>query len=434
MPNDEFAHARRADQLALLTGEHDGVAWDSEDRDDFSYLYDPDVLLVRTDDTDRVHEVRNALNEAEVFVGEVGEPADEEELPPPEQGERPDLMVRRLPLPRRRDGDPRAVPLALEILDDLGLNTEEESWATPDHWIHLSSNTRLCPATEPEHPGKRGPWPKPSPDQSRGHGVTVSVVDSGWHDPAAHLLASKWLKGVHGDDEYNGPTLRPYAGHGTFIAGVIRCVAPGTQVFVERFIHGGFALRESSMVRQIQQALGRLDPPQLINLSAGATTRKKRPLLSFERLWANHLSQLGESCLLVAAAGNDATADPLWPAAFEWALGVGSLDHNGDISDFSNIGRSADVYAVGRNLVNAFPQATYVCRETPDKGKKRHLASGLARWSGTSFAAPVVVGLIAAELGEGTDVLAARDAVLKRGTLIRDPDGGTKPALLPPYT
>ena len=96
--------------------------------------------------------------------------------------------------------------------------------------------------------------------------------------------------------------------------------------------------------------------------------------------------------MLVAAAGNDSWAAPFWPAAFDWCVGVGSLDRDGRVSAFSNFGVSADVYALGRNLVNAFPDGTFECHETPDKGDIRVFSTGMARWSGTSFSAPVVAG------------------------------------------
>ena len=94
----------------------------------------------------------------------------------------------------------------------------------------------------------------------------------------------------------------------------------------------------------------------------------------------------------VAAAGNDSWSAPFWPAAFDWAVGVGSLDRDGRVSDYSNFGVSADVYALGRNHVNAFPDGTFECHETPDKGDIRVFGTAMARWSGTSFAAPVVAG------------------------------------------
>lgn len=434
MPRDESStpdeRRRTRQQLDLLTAEQgeDRVAWDSETPEEFGYLYDPTALLVRSNDGARVSAVLDALNGSDDFEGDVVS----EPLPPDNSG-RAALELVRLALPARRDGDPRRVPLALDLLDERDLNTAEERVAAPDHWVHLAGGggTRLCPATEPSETGLQEPWPGVATDPTRGDGVRVSVVDSGWHRPLGARRRTWWLRGVRGDEEHNGALLRPYAGHGTFIAGVVRCLAPGTEVYVERFLTGGSAMLESEMVRQLREGLVR--KPHLINLSAGATTRLHRPLLSFEVFWEQDLSH-EENCLLVAAAGNDATSDPFWPAAFDWALGVGSLDRDGAVSSFSNTGVSADVYALGRNLVNAYPNGTYVCRETPDRHDVRVFRTGLARWSGTSFAAPLVAGLIAAELGRGGDVLSARDAVLARAVTVPDPDGAGVPALLPPYT
>ena len=83
--------------------------------------------------------------------------------------------------------------------------------------------------------------------------------------------------------------------------------------------------------------------------------------------------------VLVAAAGNSANPWAFWPASFDWAVGVGSLDHDGQVSDFSNWGDSVDVFALGRNMVNAFPNGTYTCHETPDRGDERMFDTG---WRG----------------------------------------------------
>ena len=289
-----------------------------------------------------------------------------------------------------------------------------------------------CPATEPEETGLDEPWP-PVCGHGRGKGVSVVVVDTGWHPPAATDPRTPWLHGVDGDDENNGPDLREYAGHGTFIAGVVRCLAPDTGVFVEGFAVngvGGGGILESDMVVQLIEALDH--KPQVINLSAGCRTREDRPPLSFEVFWSHYLKR--RDCVLVAAAGNDTSPAPFWPAAFPWAVGVGALDRDGRVSDFSNYGVSADVYALGRNLVNAFPDGTYECHETPHKGDLRVFRTGMARWSGTSFAAPVVAGLIAAEISDsGSDAATARDAVLARALTVSDPIVGPIESLRQPY-
>jgi subtilisin family serine protease len=331
----------------------------------------------------------------------------------------------------------RAVDL-FDLLDGEGLN-DDEVVVTPDHWLHLSpaGGTRMCPAIEPQPTGRERPWP-PVGDPALGVGVRVRVVDSGWHAGAAVTpsLAADWLGGgtVDGDDEDNGPMLRPYAGHGTFIAGVVRCLAPGADVYVERFNVRSHAMRESDMLPQLREALFRDPRPHLINLSAGCVTRRDRPMMGFERFWERHLSE-AENTMLVTAAGNDATDRPFWPAATGWATGVGSLDRDGSVSDFSNFGANADVFAVGHRLVNAFPIGTYKCRETPNKGQLRQFTSGLARWSGTSFAAPVVVGMIAAELtrGGGT-VHDAWTRVQSQLQIVTGPGGAPIEVLPPPYS
>jgi subtilisin family serine protease len=255
--------------------------------------------------------------------------------------------------------------------------------------------------------------------------VRVVVVDTGWNPDSATDGRTPWLKGVEGDDEHNDhhydQKLRQYAGHGTFIAGVVRCMAPRTKIFVEGFAVngvGGGGILESDIVEQLEEAMDH--DPQVINLSAGCRTRNDWPSIAFQTFYEDHLE--GRDCVLVAAAGNDGWAAPFWPAAFDWAVGVGSLDRDGRVSDFSNYGVSADVYTLGRNLVNAFPDGTYECKESPDKGDLRQFRTGMARWSGTSFAAPVVAGLIAREISlTASTAEEARKAVLKRAVRDSDP-------------
>jgi hypothetical protein len=59
----------------------------------------------------------------------------------------------------------------------------------------------------------------------------------------------------------------------------------------------------------------------------------------------------------------------------------------------------------------------------------------MARWSGTSFAAPVVAGLIARRISEsGSSAADARDHVLAQSTYLSDPAIGPVQTLRQPYS
>ncbi|WP_344303680.1 S8/S53 family peptidase [Nocardioides bigeumensis] len=404
---------RATDQLEKLREANEGrLAWDTEAPADFTYLYDPDHVLVLADDRADLEGALRRLDRA--FERVPLDPDDDGQ-----DGE--DETLFRYLLPDRREGESIG-----DVIDELEADAGlARGRITPDHWIHIAPTGKgtACPATEPEETGLCEPWP-PVYDDSRGKGVQVVVVDTGWHPPAATNPATPWLEGVDGDDENNASPLREYAGHGTHIAGVVRCLAPATSVFVEGFAVngiGGGGILESQMVRQLREAMAH--KPQVISMSAGLRTRHDLPSLVFQRFHDHHLKDA--DCVLVAAAGNDTSPAPFWPAAFDWAVGVGALDRDLRVSDFSNYGVSADVYTVGRNIVNAFPDGEYVCFETPHKGDVREFKTGLARWSGTSFSTPIVAGLIAAEISaSGADARTARDTVLARAVYRSDPTVG----------
>ncbi|NPD03072.1 S8/S53 family peptidase [Nocardioides sp. zg-1308] len=411
---------RSTDQLRDLRAANDRqVAWDTEAPADFTYLFHPHHVLVGAEDAGDFEAAVARLDKGVL-----------DEAP-----RRDDVRLLggdlvRYVLAERPGG--QSVPDILDLLEDGGLR---RGAASPDHWVHVSpggGSGSACPAVEPEETGLTEPWPPVAP-QEKGHDVRVVVVDTGWNPPSGNDPRTPWLDGVEGDDELNGPDLRPYAGHGTFIAGVVRCIAPLTTIFVEGFAVGGVGgggILESEIVRRLEEAIVR--KPQVINLSAGCRTRHDLPSIAFSRFHRRHLE--GTDCVLVAAAGNDSWAAPFWPAAYDWAVGVGSLDRDGRVSAFSNYGVSADVYALGRNVVNAFPDGTFMCHESPDKGDVRVFSTGMARWSGTSFAAPIVAGLIAREISEtGASAADARDAVLARATYDSDPQVGPHVELRQPY-
>jgi subtilisin family serine protease len=418
---NETARQRARDQIGLLRQAFGTrVVVDSDDDADFTYTCSSEHVLVRND--------ADARSLRSYFNRRVKDPSDGVFSGPGRLLARPkyqpdDITFRRYELPTRRGAVPGDRSL-LQTLDEL--DRDRPGLVAPDHVVHICVTPvgSHCPATEPTESGRAAPWP-PAVTGNAGQGVRVAVIDTGWYSPQPMPGTWTHLTGVGGQPEPGGvfypppdqDQIRPYAGHGTFVAGVIRSVAPGCSINVYSLpvtdpnLPGGGVL-ESEMIRQLEAALAY--QPHLINFSAGCPTRHQDPAVAFEQWWASVLARrITPKPLVIAAAGNNSSPWGFWPASSGWALGVGSVDHDGSVSNFSNWGSSVDVYALGRNVVNAFPQGRYTCHEAPDRGDVRTFTNDYARWSGTSFSAPVVTGLIAAAMrpgGTGARSLSAQQA------------------------
>lgn len=376
---------------ALGGRENVGLGGSGSDPADFEYLYRPGHVLVRDELRERVTEVLEGASAADNLISGV--------------------TLLRLP-------DGLDVPSALDRVDaELGSGA-----ATPDHvlCITVARENGCGPATEPDVPGATSPVPGVSEDVSDGSGVLVSVVDTGWHSPAASNPDTSWLAGVTGDEEAIDPNaIPPRAGHGTFVAGVVKCIAPSAEVRIEGLLSRGGAGYESEIVVQLCDALQL--SPDIISLSAGTHTRGGQALLGFEVFWETRLRHR-KGTVFVAAAGNDGDRLAFWPAAFPWSVSVGALEQAGQRARFSNFGSWVDVYAPGVDLINAFPTGQFTCQE-PNTGMSRQF-SGMAQWSGTSFATSTVAGIIAARMNHtGESARVAADALLELARAHPTPGG-----------
>ncbi|HTW05643.1 MAG TPA: S8/S53 family peptidase [Streptosporangiaceae bacterium] len=304
--------------------------------------------------------------------------------------------------------------------------------ATPDHVLTVTSGEGTpCSATEPQEVyDDVEPYPSACPPGA-GAGVSIFIDDTG-------LLAGAdathpWLAGVHGDPDplppvgANGVQAIPeYTGHGTFVAGVARCMAPAAEIFVSRVLSIAGSQLESHWIQRLEHALGR--GVDIFHLSVVTHSRHDLPLITF-REWLRHLREYG-GAVCVVAAGNDGTRWLAWPAAFSEVISVGALgaDWRGRAS-FSNYGSWVDVYAPGRDLVNAYATGTYTCNVYPYGGTQRTFY-GMAKWSGTSFSTPIVSGLIAARMSRtGETARHAAAALLAEARSHAIP--GVGPVLLP---
>jgi subtilisin family serine protease len=378
------AATKQQAQIDLILREFEGAAGvdppDWRESGVVRYLYRRGSILVRDADLPRVREV---------FGG---------------AGDVQDSLVNGV----TRFAPPMPTLEALDAIEAaLGIGV-----ASPDHVLSICP-VLACPATEPEEvPGSAEPDPEPPASRYDGRGVLVSVVDSGWLTGADQQHA--WLQGVDGDPETVLDAqnhIRPYAGHGTFIAGVLRGTAPKAEIFVEGALTTAGATFESELVRQLDDAVSR--SPDVLSLSLGTRTRNELGLIGFDALYENRLRHI-KGLVVVAAAGNDGDRGPFWPAAYPWAVSVGALSATWrSRASFSNYGRWVDVYAPGEGLVNAYATGTYVCNEPPNAGAQR-VFDGMARWSGTSFSTPLVAGLIAARMSvTGENGRQAADALLR---------------------
>jgi hypothetical protein len=292
--------------------------------------------------------------------------------------------------------------------------------AAPDHLLSVTSNgsnagpdvVTWCPATEPVYvPPDSAPQPGISRSDCDGRGTLVVVVDEGLVEAAT--TSHPWMQGVTGlpDLQVAGGTIQPYGGHGTFIASIIRAMAPRAAVRVARVFERAGAAWESDVVRTL---LSELDSaPDVISLSAGTHTWKSHGLLSFHVFVDGPLRER-PGTVLVAAAGNDGADWKFSPAEMESVIGVGALGPPGDArASFSDYGDWVKVYAPGQDLVHAFASGTYNYQQ-PNAGTPPPPFAGMASWSGTSFSTPIVAGLIAARMsGTGESAHEAAESLLR---------------------
>jgi subtilisin family serine protease len=224
---------------------------------------------------------------------------------------------------------------------------------------------------------------------STGAGVTVGVIDAGIN--LSHpLFAGTTIIGydfIDGDADPSDPGVGPSAGHGTFVAGLVKLVAPSANIAAYRVFDtlgsgDGFSVAEA-IVRAVE------DGCKVINLSMVLLEKHASVELALEYARARQV-------VVVASAGNDSTSVERFPALISSVISVAAVDSNNVRAPFSNYGGKIDVCAPGVHLYAPYLDTTF------------------AWWNGSSFAAPLVSGQAALMLATypAASWISVRDALV----------------------
>lgn len=241
-----------------------------------------------------------------------------------------------------------------------------------------------------------------------GEGVTVAVIDSGLN--VDHLdVPTKVGRGRYyfyreeedGRYTFNGKKYNYYSndnitdnvGHGTMVSGIIAAntnnrsssytggiagIAPNVTIMPVRCFTstkghlGGYT---SNLISGINYAV--TNGADIINMSWGIASESNALKKTI-----NNAATAG--CILIAAAGNDGSSTPQYPAAYPNVISVGSTNKLGGLSNFSQRTETVNICAPGGTLGG---QQIYSLWYTSK--------DGIGKGDGTSFSAPLVAGAAA---------------------------------------
>jgi hypothetical protein len=296
---------------------------------------------------------------------------------------------------------PHQVYLTDGVAQHFRVVTENRPSRRPAQAVPVSTSSTARPAA--------APLTLPAPLRLSGHRPpNVLVLDTGlrtrdrrvahpWlrdhcvlHTPWRDLrTVGRWDDEDEPDDDRGG-RLDVQAGHGTFISGVIRQQCPDARIHHRGVLTSYGDGDDASVIAAIERATRGTDHEfDLVVMAFGTYSTSGTP-----PPMATAIERLLTDPVIVASAGNDATSRPTYPAALPGVVAVGALD-GGSRAAFSNFGPWVDACAPAVDVVSTFFDDV---DDRTEDGELREQYRGWARWSGTSFAAPKVAGVIAQEL------------------------------------
>ncbi|HYO42743.1 MAG TPA: S8 family serine peptidase [Candidatus Limnocylindrales bacterium] len=225
---------------------------------------------------------------------------------------------------------------------------------------------------------------------TRGAGITVAVLDTGLdatHPDLAGLSVVAPRNLVSTSPAYGSATVLDGNGHGTHVTGTIAArtnnaagvagIAPDVSIMPVKVLDDAGAGWLSDMADGVDHAVA--NGADVINLSLGG------PADASTATWISGVLSAARSAgvVIVAAAGNENTANPFYPAASPSAIAVSATDRADSAStrdikaSYSNYGSWVDIAAPGSSIASTVPGGTYQA------------------WSGTSMASPHVAAIAA---------------------------------------
>jgi membrane-anchored mycosin MYCP len=267
-----------------------------------------------------------------------------------------------------------------------------------------------------------------------GQGVRIGVLDTAIQQPAPPPVAAAIQVGrlkVAPDallpappqgSAGAAPALKVTMGHGTFVVGLILQRAPGAAVLVRKVLDDDAVGDGWDAARKMVRLAG--EHVDILNLSFGSFTDDDQPPLIFSRA----VERLSPEVVIVAAAGNHgnigqiqkipgleqlAPNTPIWPAALDGVVAVDAVSGNGRLARFSPKVPWVRLKARGVDVTSTFLDGQVGSERVGANGRVQPVVlgrfQGFATWSGTSFAAAIVSGALAARTQPGR--LDAREAL-----------------------
>ncbi|MDF5758338.1 S8/S53 family peptidase [Spongiactinospora sp. TRM90649] len=264
--------------------------------------------------------------------------------------------------------------------------------------------------------------------EGEGEGVRVGVLDTRVYPHP--LFQDKYVTAVARDMLPAAPGTEGWAyteGHATMIVGRILMRAPAAEVSVQAVLDEN-AQGDAWSVAKAMASVAR-GRPHVLNLSIGGqqTDDGLEPLI-----FRAALGVVSDETVVVVAAGNHGNVSKVradhpdmvpeglhdnsasWPAAMPQVLAVGACAAGGEIAPFTPKVPWIGVLAPGVDLEGPYLRGEVVIRHRNGRGEQvgtpRYVGfGGSVRWSGTSFAAAVVSGEIAARTIPGR--ISSREAL-----------------------